>query len=245
MGSGYYVALTQSSPKGYFIGQTQPKEVKLTEERVAEEIVRDIEVGVDDTGIRAGMIGEIGCSWPLENSEKVSLRGAARAQKQTGAGLNIHPGRSPDAPFEIIEILDKAGADISRVAMSHIERTIAEHDTRVKLAKTGCYIEYDFFAFEGWYPCRFVVSEANPIRADLPSDHERINQIMALVDEGFLNQILISHDHLYKIRMCRYGGPGYAHIVKNVVPLMRAKGMPEEHIHTILVENPKRLLCFV
>ena len=58
--------------------------------------------------------------------------------------------------------------------------------------------------------------------------------------------ILISHDHCIKHRLCRYGGPGYAHILQNVVPmLMRERDMPEEHITALLVENPRRIMCLV
>jgi len=114
------------------------------------------------------------------------------------------------------------------------------------LAKTGCFIEYDTFSIEGFGErVRMVLSEANPVKADWPSDAQRVNAIMSLIDEGFLNQILISSDMCRKHRLWSYGGPGYAHILQNVVPLMREKGMPEEHIHTLLVENPKRLLQFV
>jgi len=231
---------------GYYVPEAQPTGLKLTEKMIAEEIVRDITVGVGNTGICAGLIGEIGMSGrPMQDREKEILRAVARAQKQTGAPVNIHPANSPDSPFAIVELLSDAGADISRVVISHIERTIVLHDVRVRLAKTGCYLEYDLFSFEGWFPRRIVLSEANHVRADVPNDAQRINEIMALIDEGFLNQILISHDVCTKNRLCRYGGPGYAHIIQNVVPLMREKGMPEEHIHTILVENPKRLLAFV
>ncbi len=40
-------------------------------------------------------------------------------------------------------------------------------------------------------------------------------------------------------------GPGYAHILNNVVPLMRQKGMTQEQIQTLMVVNPGRLLTFV
>jgi len=230
---------------GYYVKETIPSEIKLTEEIITEEIVHDITVGVDNTGIRAGIIGEVGTEWPIRDIEKMSLRASAHAQKQTGAPMNIHCGNSPACPFEIIEVLDKAGADISRVVMSHIDIRIFDHDTRVQLAKAGCYLEYDCFSFEGWYQRRMVLSEDNPIKCDIPNDAERINQIMALINEGFVNQILISHDHCLKYRLWHYGGPGYAHILENVVPLMREKGMSEEHINTILIDNPKRLLQFV
>lgn len=227
---------------GYYVEEVQP--TGMTEEMIADEIVYDITIGVGHTGVHAGIIGEPGMSWPLRDSDRRALRAAARAQKQTGVPVNIHPGNSPDSPFEIIEVLSNAGADISRVVMSHVDRTIVTHDARVKLAKMGCYLEYDLFSFEGWYAKRIVISETNPIKADIPND-ARINEITALIDEGFLNQILISHDYCMKYRLCRYGAPGYAHILENVVPLMWPKGMSKEHIHNLLVENPKRMLTFL
>ena len=232
---------------GYYVEKAQPAGISMSMEMIAADIVRDITVGVGNTGIRAGLIGEIGImGWPMLESEKKSLHAAAIAQKQTGAPISIHPGNSPNSPLEIIEVLDKAGADISRVIMGHIERTMPLRKDHVELAKTGCYLAWDTFSMEGWYPRRIVTSEDNPRKADLPNDSQRVDDIMTLIDEGFLNQILVSHDVCLKQKLCRYGGPGYAHILQNVVPLlMREKGMPEEQINALLIENPKRIMCFV
>ena len=134
------------------------------------------------------------------------------------------------------------GVDLSRVSIDHIDKTFRRHETRIRIARAGCYLEYSLFGFEGWWPLRIVESEENPKRADIINDAARIDEIMALIDEGFLNQLLVSHDHAWKTHLCRYGGPGYAHLLNNVVPLMREKGMPEEHIHALLVDNPKRFL---
>jgi len=225
MGSGYYVA------------SAHPADMDTrTEEEICEEIVREVTVGVGNTGIRAGMIGEIGCSWPLEDNERKVLGAVAMAQQRTGAPVNVHPGRNPAAPLEIIDILSKAGADISHVAISHIDRTVRDAEDRRRLAETGCYLEYDLFGEEGYY---FVPT------IDLPNDHQRINEIMQLIDEGYLNQILISEDICMKYRLRCYGGHGYDHILRNAVPVMRIKGMSEQQIRALLVENPKRLLQFV
>lgn len=52
---------------------------------IADVIVKEIEVGLADTpGLRCGVIGEIGCSWPLAPSERKVLQGAAIAQARTG-----------------------------------------------------------------------------------------------------------------------------------------------------------------
>jgi len=84
---------------GYYLGVTHPEDMDdRSEEAITEEIIADINVGVDGTEIKAGMIGEIGCAYPWDNNEKKSLRAAVEASKETGAALMVHPGRDPSSP---------------------------------------------------------------------------------------------------------------------------------------------------
>jgi phosphotriesterase-related protein len=226
MGTGYY---TMDSGCAEALA-------RKSEGEICEEIVKDITVGTD--GICAGIIGEIGAdSWPLHDIEVKSLRAAVRAQRATGAGLTIHPGRLDESPLQIVDIIQKAGADMSRVVIEHIDRTAYSFDTMVKIAKAGCYLEFDCFSMEGYYPRRYGVF-------DIPNDAQRVNYIIRLIELGHLNQILIATDTAMKSRLMAYGGPGYAHIPENVIPWMRAKDMSEEVINTITIENPKRILTF-
>lgn len=226
---------------GYYVKQSIPPEVKLNESNITEEIVHDILEGVGKTGVHAGIIGEIGMQWPTNDWERMILRAAANAQKRTGVAISVHPGWSPNSPFDAIKILSGAGTDPRRVIICHIERTIFEYNKLVQLAKTGCFLEFDTFSIDN-EPLRMVVSEENPIRADWPSDSQRVNIIAMLINEGFLDQILISTDMCRKHRLWSYGGPGYAHILENIVPLMQEKDIPNRCINTIIMENPKRLL---
>lgn len=228
---------------GYYLATSHPPEMSAkTEEEITEEIVQDVTTGVGDSGIRAGLIGEIGCSWPLQDNERKVMRAAARAQQLTGAPLNIHPGRKNNvAVLEIIEVLDDAGADLSRTVMSHIDVRVRDHSARLKIAKAGCYLEYDTFGWEGVT----LLPIYRGSDTDVPNDSQRIHEIRQLIDEGYLNQILVSHDICFKTWRARYGGKGYAHISNYVVPKMLEKGMTSEQINTIMVENPKRLFCFV
>ena len=66
---------------------------RRSEDSIAREIVREVDIGVGDTGVRAGLIGEIGNTWPWTENEKKVVRAAVEAQRQTGAPLMIHPGR--------------------------------------------------------------------------------------------------------------------------------------------------------
>jgi phosphotriesterase-related protein len=134
---------------GYYVDQFIPDDIKgIDVETIASTIVSEIENGLGTSGVRCGIIGEIGCSWPLTVYERKVLQGAAIAQSKTGAPLIIHPGRDERAPFEIVDILKQAGADISRTVMSHIDRTIMSRDNLLKFAQSGCGIEYDLFGIE-------------------------------------------------------------------------------------------------
>ena len=227
MGSGYYVEMVQ--PDSW-----RDKH----EDEMMEEIIEDVTEGVGDTGVRAGIIGEIGCSWPWTDAEKRSVRAAARAQARTGAPLLIHPGRHFSCPMDIVGEIDAAGGDVSRTIMSHIDRTITDYATLKELAETGVYIEYDLFGTEHTYYA------ANPA-FHMPNDGGRVDFIMQLAEDGFLGQVVVAHDTAWKTRLHSYGGHGYGHLLETVVPLMRRKGMTREQVDAIFVENPKRVLPFV
>lgn len=207
-----------------------------TEDELAEKMVHDITVGEND--VRAGFLGEIGCSYPLTDNEQKVLRAAVIAQQQTGALLTIHPGFHEDSPLAITKILAETGANLPRTVMSHMSISVSTHQTRCCLAEKGCYLEWDLFGWEGMYP-------QQPTTLDIPSDQGRIRQIIGLINEGYLNRILISQDICSRIRITRYGGTGYIHILQNIVPIMKQKGMTEEQIHTIMVVNPRRAFTFV
>jgi phosphotriesterase-related protein len=215
----------------------EPEDLARGVDDLVTDIVRDIEDGHGETGIRAGIIGEIGCSWPWTEAERRSVQAAVIAQRQTGAALSIHPGRNPEAPFEIIEFVKKAGADLSRTIMDHIDRRIFVIDDVLRLADYGCVLEYDVF---GWENSRF--SQGQDL--DLTSDGVRLTALRALIDAGHLERIVIAHDIAWRTRQVEYGGHGYGHIYRNVIPMMRRRGFTEKEIDTILVDNPARLLAF-
>jgi phosphotriesterase-related protein len=228
---------------GYFLEGSHPKDMPVkTEEQLLEEIVRDVTEGAQGTCIRAGIIGEIGCTWPMTDNEKKSLRAAARAQQLTGAALNVHPGRMDNtAALEIVRLLQNCGADMSRTIISHIDVRVRDHSARCEIAKAGCYLEYDAVGWDGLAPLSLYRGSS----IDIPNDAQRVYEIMDLIKEGYLNQILISQDICYKAWRVCYGGRGYAHISNYIIPLMLSKGMSQEQIDNIMVKNPKQLLTLI
>ena len=225
MGSGFYVEAAHP-----------PDMDQRSVEDLARGIVGDIVEGVDGSGVQAGIIGEVGCTSPLAANERKSLLASAIAQQETGAAILIHPGRHQDAPLEILDVLASGGAELSRVIMGHLDRTVFEFDVLQRIAATGCYLEWDLFGNEGSYYPRAP-------EVDMPSDARRLDFIRRIADAGYSDRIVIAQDIFTKHRLIRYGGHGYGHIFENVVPTMRRKGFPEETIQAITVDNPAEILA--
>ncbi|KAG8443213.1 hypothetical protein GDO86_011860 [Hymenochirus boettgeri] len=225
-GAGFYVDATHSSATRL-----------LRVEQLTEIIVNEVLQGADGTDIKCGIIGEIGCSWPLTESEKKILQATAEAQIQLGCPVNIHPGRNSDAPSQIIQILQEAGSDISKTVMSHLDRTIFDESKLLEFAKLGSYLEYDLFGTE-------MLNYQFNQEVDMPSDNDRIKMVRMLINEGYEDRIVISHDIHTKNRLLKYGGHGYSHILNNIVPKMLVRGISQQSIDKILLENPKKWLTF-
>ena len=187
---------------------------------------------------KAGIIGEMGCTWPLTVNERKTLSAAAIAQRETGAAVLIHPGTpSRCARWKYWTLLANAGADLSRVIMGHLDRTVFEFDALRRIAESGCYLEWDLYSgMKGsYYPLAEI---------DMPSDAQRLEYIKRVADAGYSDKIVIGQDIATKHRLVRYGGHGYGHILENIVPKMRRKGFSEDVIRAITVGNPARILTF-
>jgi len=221
---------------GYYLARVHPSDMSSkTIDDLKEKFLLELTVGVEG-GIKAGIIGELGCSTNIDDNEVKVLKAAALAQKETGAAISIHPGYSKESPMQVADILEQAGADLSRVIIGHIDRGILEIEDMIALAKRGCVLEFDQF---GW-GCSFT----HALTYDIvyPSDFARCYFIQQLVDAGFQDQIVIAHDIAFKSRLCKYGGTGYAYILTSIVPFMSKIGLSDEQINGCLIETPKRLL---
>lgn len=226
MGCGYYV-------HDYLHARDHGRSV----EDFASEMVSQVFEGAWDTDVRAGIIGEIGCQAPWTDLERRVMQAAILAQQETGAAINVHPGRQEDQPQEVADFFLRQGAPMDRMVMSHIDRTIFDEERLFRLADSGCVIEFDLFGMEQSY---YAYSDI-----DMPNDAIRLRLIRALIQRGHLDRIVISHDICHRTRLTRYGGHGYQHIFANVIPMMRRRGFSETEIDTIIVRTPSRLLTFV
>ena len=105
----------------------------------------------------------------------------------------------------------------------------------------GVTLEYDGFGtYDNIYRNDYFPDFVRPT----PSDMERVHTIVNLFDAGYGEQILISQDVSKKYHLEKYGGIGYAHILRRIVPALRHLGLSDSEIDMLMIENPRRMLAF-
>ncbi len=115
-----------------------------TVENLASEIVRDVTVGVNDTGIKSGIIGEVGINGnPLTPNEVKSIRASAQASRATGAAISFHQGGTDREKLEVAGILGEEGGDMSRVVFGHSNTYAGDVPLLLELLEMGVYIQFD------------------------------------------------------------------------------------------------------
>ncbi len=222
---------------GHYVQSTHPAEVaEQSDEQIAAWMIDEIENGIDGTGIRAGVIGEIGTSGDIHPDERKSLRAAALAQQQTGLAITIHCAIPYEkVGVEIVEILTTAGGDAERCILGHMSHTIQDLDYHRACAATGACLQYDRFGADFFYETWNRYEE--------PRDSTVIAGVATLVAEGLEAQIMLSHDICYRVHLKRFGGRGFGHLARQVVPRLREAGVSDASIARMTEQNPARILA--
>jgi phosphotriesterase-related protein len=222
---------------GFYIAPSHPERVaKESEERLARYMIDEVRHGIGDTGVRAGVIGEIGTSRGVLPEEKKVLHAAALAQRETGVPLYVHTWPFGTDGNAALDELERAGCDLTRVVVSHVDGQLNLDYCR-SLLDRGTWIEFEHFGKEYrevWDDDIFII----------PNDIDRLKEIRQLIrsETRYVRRILVSTDRCLKTEMVRYGGQGYAHILKTIVPYMRRLGFAEEEIDTLIRKNPQAML---
>lgn len=223
---------------GYYVeGAQKPETLELTPEQIEEEIVRDLEKEIGHTGIRAGYIGEIGVSHEMFPFEKKSLIGACRAQVRTGAPLMIHINPWSTQGIAAMEIVKEHKIEPQKVIICHSDVENRE-DYIFRLLDMGVYIEFDNWGKE-MFTDRWDVK---PGSGRFASDWERVLLVKKIADRGYAEQMLLSTDICLKSLLHKYGGWGYDHVLKHILPMLDEAGVTKEQIETMLKANPARWL---
>jgi phosphotriesterase-related protein len=185
------------------------------------------------TDVRAGLLGELGTMSPIRPFEERQLRAAARVQQRTGVPINVHPSIRAHEHLRIIDILEEAGADLGRVAISHCDQLL-EPDWHRRIAERGVVLSFDTFGSEFEY-------ESDGTRE--PTDAERIDCVVRLLDAGRVRQVVLSHDICTRLQLHHYGGGGYDHVPTAIVERLLAAGAAQSDLDQMLIGNPARFLA--
>jgi phosphotriesterase-related protein len=231
---------------GHYVHRAHPPELENEPlESIAERLVREIVDGIGGTGVRPGVIGEIGTSQPLHPREAKVLRAAAQAQCETGLAITLHV-TSPNG-HEVLDVLEEAGADLSRVIVGHQDSLLAQGELDldpqlehlVSLAARGSYVQFDTVGKEYSFPA--LAGENGTFW--FPSDRVRAKALKALVDAGIGRRLLLSQDVCSKVDLLRFGGFGYGHVMRTFCGDLAEAGVSPVDIRCMLVENPRMIFA--
>jgi phosphotriesterase-related protein len=219
---------------GFYLHATHPAWVEdASRIELEDHIERELVEGIAGTDVRAGIIGEIGTSETLYPCERRVLQAAASVGARLGTLVNVHTTVSGTAALEIIEVAAGAGLSPDRLYLSHVEERL-DPAYNLAILKTGAVIGFDSFGCDVYYD-RHVKS---------PSDLEKLRALVAVLEAGFEDQVVLGHDTGMKVQLKRYGGMGYDHVIRRIAPTLRSEfGATEATVEKLLVANPRRLLA--
>lgn len=191
---------------------------------LADLLTREIEQGVGDTGIRPGVIGELGADRDFVSpAEERTLRAAAMAHARTGLPITLH-ARFGKVGLAQLDILEDAGVRPARVIVGHTD-TDPDMEYHEAIARRGAWVQYD---------C---------IRGRVPLVPERrIRYLLEARRRGFLDRVLLSHDICALSMLRAYGGTGFDYLPRDFMGLLRERGFSPDELHALVVEQPRQAI---
>lgn len=223
---------------GLFVHDALPEKYEnMSAEEIAAWMIDEIENGDSETGIKPGVIGEIGTSEVIYPIERTSLIAAAIASVKTGLPIFLHTYSWSRAGLEAIDILMENGVPAQNICICHLDVTFDDEYIYEALSR-GVYLEFDNLGKEFYFEEQDGAFSGGPFETDVA----RVHKISEIIEKGYGNRLLLTNDLCLKASLHRYGGWGYDHIFCNIIPMMRMEGISKENISLIIDENPKRFL---
>lgn len=195
---------------------------------LADELVREAVEGVGETGIRPGIIGEIGTDKPWVSAiEERVHRASARAARRTGLAITTHAIMSPVGVAQL-RIFEEEGADPTRVVIGHAD-SYPRLDHYLAIVERGASVEFDFLGMS------FTPTERL-------GEGRVIELLCELLSHGHVERVLLSQDVCHDSQLTHYGGNGYTYLARSFLPRLREAGVSDDEIETMTIANPRRLL---
>ncbi len=201
-------------------------------DRIADIFVREIEVGIGETAIKAGVIKVANDAEGVTPEAERVLRGAARALKRTGCPISTHHWAPAEVGRRQVEIFRDEGAPMERICIGHSADT-TDVDYLESLLHAGVYLSMD----------RYPGAEGRP-------DWRRRNAtVKALIDRGWAHRLMLGHDYAPAPVSARHQGDGspprrtgYLFLSTVALPALRDDGVSPQTIDLMMREVPRRFL---
>jgi phosphotriesterase-related protein len=197
-------------------------------EPMVELFVRDLTVGIADTGVRAAFLKcAIDVPGMTPGVERV-LRAVAKANLQTGAPVMVHTAPHHHSGLAVHEVLVAEGVDPHAVLLAHSGDS-SDADHLSALADLGYLLGMDRFGLDLLAPFE-----------------ERVGIVVELAARGYAEQMVLAHDAACYIDWVDptllpfVPNWHYLHISNDVLPALRDRGVTDAQIETMLVDNPRR-----
>jgi phosphotriesterase-related protein len=194
-------------------------------------ITREITEGMGDTLIRAGLIKVATGEGRISETEQKILRAAARARRATGCPIITHITSSMS--LEQLDVFESEGVAPEEVVISHVGFAADPLEEAEALLRRGANISFDRIGYRVFF-----------------GDEHWIGLIRHALAKGYVGQVMLSHDAAtmaYGLEMASGEDlwDDYTYISRVFLPRLRSDaGVTDQQIHTMLVENPQRVLAF-
>ncbi len=199
-------------------------------ELMTDMFVKDIEQGIADTGVKAAILKCATDKPGVTPGVERVLRAVAQAHRQTGVPISTHTHAATRRGLEQQRIFKEEGVDLSRVVIGHSGDT-TDIEYLEELIAEGSYLGMDRFGIDTLLPFE-----------------DRVNTVARLCERGHANKMVLSQDAAcFNDWLPEEAVPlvvpnwHYLHIHKDVVPALRARGVSDEQIRTMLVDNPRKI----
>jgi predicted metal-dependent phosphotriesterase family hydrolase len=216
---------------GWYRGAYYPAEARIDRRSVddlADELVHEAQDGVGGSGVRPGIIGEIGTDKPwVSAAEERVHRAAARAARRTGLAITTHAVLS-DVGLAQLRIFEEEGADLSRVVVGHAD-SYPSLDHYLEIVRRGGNLEFDFLGMS------FTPMEQH-------GEGRVVELLVELLSRGHGDRILLSQDVCHNGQLVTYGGHGYTYLQETFRSRLRAAGVSAAEIDRLTIDNPRRIL---
>jgi len=198
---------------------------------IAEIFVREIEVGIDDTGIKAGAIKVANDMGGVTPEGELVLRGAARASIRTGCPISTHHWALEEVGRQQWAVFEEEGVPPHQVCIGHSADT-DDVDYLEDLLRTGVYLSLD----------RYPGSASSSMPWET-----RNATVKTLIERGWVERLMLGHD--YAPRAVRVGAEGapmdptrYLFLSQTAIPALLEDGVSEEQVATMMRDVPRRFL---